>query len=122
MIQLSRHVASGMLVIMTLTGEAMFSESSASVRCEIRASSGSAGVTLDAMISASGPTAGTYFFRVERNGKSGPTIDSGDFETTEGGPSEIKRASVALSPGESYRAELKVKWAGGSSSCSASGS
>ena len=104
-----------------ITGQEMFETAWAGVGCEIRASGTKNGKTLEAIISGSGPVVGSYSFRVERSSKSGVTVDSGNFEIQAGPPSEIKSAKIDLSPTETYRATLEVKWANGSSSCSARG-
>jgi hypothetical protein len=104
-----------------LGGEGMLGTAWAQVGCEIRASGNGSGKTLEAIISSSGPVGGTYSFKIERSGQSGVIVESGKFETQSATPSEIRGARIALSPSETYRAELEVKWPNGSSSCSASG-
>jgi hypothetical protein len=90
------------------------------VSCEIRATRDGNGGKLDAVILASGPVAGTYTFTVRKRSGNDPVSQSGEFKADGASPAEIKKASVALDPGEAYDASLQVKWPNGSSSCSSS--
>jgi hypothetical protein len=90
------------------------------VSCQIRTTRDGSGGKLDAVILASGPVAGTYTFTVRKRGGNDPISQSGDFKVEGASPSEIKKASIPLVPGEAYDASLQVKWPNGSSSCSSS--
>ncbi len=92
----------------------------AGVSCEIRATRDDRGGKLDAVIRATGPVAGTFNFTVRKRSGGDPVSRSGDFKVENASPAEIKKASIALDPGEAYDASLQVKWPNGSSSCSSS--
>jgi hypothetical protein len=92
----------------------------ARVSCEIRATRDDRGGKLDAVILATGPVAGTFNFTVRKRGGGDPVSQSGNFKVENASPVEIKRARIALDPGEAYEASLQVKWPNGSSSCSSS--
>jgi hypothetical protein len=108
--------------VLAVAGDAMMSKAYSGVGCEIRTSRHNEGTRLEAVISATGPVAGSYVLTVSHSGSSTPKLESGDFEITGQGRSEVKKAGIDLPPGESYSASLDVKWPGGSSLCSASGS
>jgi hypothetical protein len=117
-----RIISLTMLAGAVIVSDAIMSQVTASVGCEIRSNRTGAGSRLDAVISAEGPVAGTYIFTVKRGGENSPTTESGEFSLESTGRSEVKKASIALAAGESYSASLTINWSGGSSSCSASGS
>lgn len=108
-------------VVLALSGDAMMSEAYSNVSCSIRANRNDAGTRLEAVINASGPASGTYVFTV-KSGSSAPKSQRGDFDIKSAGPSQVRKEAINLAPGEPYAASLDVKWPGGASSCSASGS
>lgn len=70
---------------------------------------------------SSGPVSGTYTFTANKRSGNAPVSQSGDFKVDSASPAEIKKASIALRPGEAYDALLQVRWPNGSTSCSSSG-
>ena len=92
----------------------------ARVSCEIRATRSDQGGKLDAVIKATGAVAGSYVFDVRKGTEGKVTSQSGEFSIDSTSPSEIKKASLDLEPGEAYDASLEVKWPNGSPSCSSS--
>jgi hypothetical protein len=95
-------------------------QAAAKVGCEIRATRNDAAGKLDAVISATGPVSGSFVFKVQKRAGGAVTSQSGDFKIDTASPSEVKKASIDLEPGQAYDASLTIKWPGGSSSCSAS--
>jgi hypothetical protein len=93
---------------------------SAGVSCEIQTLRSDMSTRLVAVIRAKGAVAGTYVLSVRRRAGGEVTSQSGDFEIDSNSPAEIKKASIALEPGQAYDASLAVKWPSGTSSCSAS--
>jgi hypothetical protein len=116
-----RATTGALILTIALWGDAMMSKAYSNVSCQIRANRTDAGTRLEAVINASGPVSGTYVFTV-KSGSSVPKSQRGDFEITSTGPSEVRKEWLDLAPGEPYAASLDVKWPGGASSCSASGS
>jgi hypothetical protein len=108
-------------LVLASTFAAMSNTTYAGVSCDIRAHRSEAGTRLEAVITATGPISGTYVFTV-KSGTSGPKSQRGNFEIKSTGPAEIRKERIELAPGEPYAASLDVKWPGGASSCSASGS
>jgi hypothetical protein len=92
----------------------------AGVKCEIRTVRDDRGGKVEAIIRATGAVAGTYVFDIRKRSSGETTSQSGDFEIDSISPTEIKKASIELEPGQAYDASLKVKWPNGASSCSAS--
>ncbi len=107
-------------LLVQMTNDMTATPIAARVSCEIRATRDDHGGKLDAVILASGPVAGTFNFTVHKRGGGDPVSQSGDFKVEDASPAEIKKASIALDPGEAYDASLQVKWPNGSSSCSSS--
>jgi hypothetical protein len=116
-----RRTTAALAVIIALGCDAMMSKAYSNVSCQIRADRNDAGTRLEAVINASGPVSGTYVFTV-RSGSSGPRSQQGNFEIKSAGPTEIRKETIDVAAGEPYAASLDVKWPGGMSSCSASGS
>lgn len=98
-------------------------EASAQVGCEVRATRSDSGTRLDAIITATGPVAGRYSFRVEPASGGEPAMaEESEFAIEEAGPFEVKKAGVDLPAGAGYRASLSIEWPNGASSCSAAAS
>lgn len=116
-----RTTSRALILMMVLWSDAAMGETHANVSCQIRANRNDAGTRLEAVINASGPVSGTYVFTV-KSGSSAPKSQRGDFDIKSAGPSQVRKEAIDLAPGEPYAASLDVKWPGGASSCSASGS
>jgi hypothetical protein len=94
---------------------------SAGIRCAIHAERDATRTRLAAIITGSGPLSGSYVFSVLPRGGGAPVFDERRDFTIEGGePSEVKRVSTDLPPGEGYEASLTVVWPNGSASCQSS--
>ena len=88
-------------------------------RCEIRVSKRGGATTLEGFVVAASPISGSYRISVTSSGGGGGSdIDqSGQFSAGPGGPVSLGVVSLGGSPG-GYRADLTVKWNGGSTRCS----
>ncbi len=89
------------------------------LRCEIRAERQGNSVTLEGLVFAEAPLAGTYRLRVSQGGAAGSSQISqgGDFEAAPGEPESL--GTVSLSSSGAYSATLEVRWSGGITGCSA---
>jgi CsgH protein len=116
------YSAAGLVLplLVQITNDMTATHIAARVSCEIRATRDDRGGKLEAVILATGPVAGTFNFTVRKRGGGDPISQAGDFKVEDSSPAEIKKASIALDPGEAYNASLQVKWPNGSSSCSSS--
>lgn len=88
-------------------------------RCEIRVSTRGGTTTLEGVVFASAPVAGSYRLSVGSTGAGGGSdIDqSGNFSAKPGEPVNLGVVSLG-GPAGTYSAELTIKWNGGTSRCS----
>ena len=85
--------------------------------CEIRASRVSGGVVLKAIAVSAKPISGTYDLSVRKDSPAGSssTTQSGDFESVPGTTTIL--SEVAVSGGGKAKADLRLRWSGGETSC-----
>ena len=85
--------------------------------CEIRTSRVAGGVLLEAVAVSTKPISGTYEFSVRNDSPAGSssTSQSGEFEIGSG--TEAVLSEVALSDGGNAKADLRLSWPGGETSC-----
>jgi hypothetical protein len=121
-INLSRRLCSLSLLAIPLSGVLADMKSeipvSANVSCRIQTMISKGTARLDAIVTGAGPVSGTYTFKVNKVAGHTVVSESGPFKIESASPSEIKKASIDLEPGEAYNASLTVTWPNGSSSCS----
>jgi hypothetical protein len=88
------------------------------VSCEIRVERQGNVVTLEGLVHADAPLAGSYRLQVSQGGSGGSSRISqgGDFEAAPGEPASL--GTVSLASGGAYRASLEVRWQGGVTDCS----
>lgn len=91
-----------------------------SARCELRVSKRGGGTTLEGVVIASKAVSGSYRISVAASSGAGSSdIDqSGEFSASPGQP--VSLGVVQIGSG-GYAANLTIKWAGGSTSCSGKG-
>ena len=110
--------ASGIAATAAITGlEAGPKMTTDDPACEIRASRVSGGVLLEAVAVSNKPISGTYEFSVRNESPAGSsnTSQSGEFEIRAG--AETVLSEVALSGGGTAKADLRLTWPGGETSC-----